>query len=229
MTNFVYIIFGILPSIIWLLFYLKKDTHPEPKSLVLKIFFYGMVAALPAAFLEKGIFEIFKKIILSPSSRVILNSFIGVAMIEEVIKYLVVRWGVLKNPEFDEPIDAVLYMVIAALGFAASENILILFQLLSSLLLSQTFFILILRFLGATFLHALCSGTVGVWLALSFLNHRKEKSKLPFLGLGIAVFLHGLYNFSIIKGGIGLLIPIAILISLALFISSGIKRLKKRK
>jgi len=229
MSNLIYIIFGILPSILWLLFYLKKDTHPEPKLMVLKIFFYGVLAALPAGFLEKGIFEVFKKIILSPSSRVILNGFIGVALIEEIIKYLVVKGKVLNDPEFDEPVDAVFYMMIAALGFAASENILILLQLQSTLLLSQTLSILILRFLGATFLHALCSGTVGFWLALSFLHYRREGFKLPFPGLGIAIFLHGLYNFSIIKGGLMLLIPIAILISLALFVSSGLKRLKKMK
>ena len=118
-----YIIFGVLPSIIWLLFYLRKDVHPEPKLEVIKIFFYGMLIAIPAVFLEMGIFKGFDKIggwmALSPFLITIFNTFIGVALIEEVLKYLVVREKVLKNPEFDEPIDAVLYMIIAALGFAA--------------------------------------------------------------------------------------------------------------
>ena len=51
-----YIILGILPSLIWLAFYLKKDVHPEPKSEVLKIFFYGALVTIPAFFLEKGLF-----------------------------------------------------------------------------------------------------------------------------------------------------------------------------
>ena len=50
----IYIIFGLAPSIIWLLFYLRKDSHPESNRMVLKIFFYGMLAALPAVFLEIG-------------------------------------------------------------------------------------------------------------------------------------------------------------------------------
>ncbi len=50
-----YIFLGILPSIIWLLYYLKKDTHPEPRLMILKIFFWGMLSALPAIFIEKGI------------------------------------------------------------------------------------------------------------------------------------------------------------------------------
>lgn len=220
-----YIIFGALPSIIWLLFYLRKDTHPEPKLQVIKIFLYGMLVALPAIFFEKGIFEIFKNMSLFLQ---FLNHFIGVATIEEFLKYLIVKEKALKDPEFDEPIDAMLYMIIAALGFAAVENILILSQLPSTPFLHQAFFILVVRFLGATFLHALCSGTVGFWLALSFLDYQKKgKLKFPSLGLGIAIFLHGLYNFSIIKGGLWFLIPFAILISLALFVSFGFKKLKK--
>jgi len=228
MNYLIYITFGVLPSIIWLLFYLRKDVHPEPKLQVLKIFFYGMLIALPAVFLERGLFEEFKKIPLSPFFRTLLNTFVGVALIEEVLKYLVVKEKVLNDPEFDEPIDAILYMMIAALGFAASENILILFQL-RSFLFSQALSVLALRFLGATFLHALSSGTVGFWLALSFLDHRREKLRLPILGLGMATLLHGLFNFSIIKGGAWSLISVLILMGLAIFVSLGFKKLKKMK
>jgi len=229
-----YILFGVLPSIIWLLFYLRKDVHPESNRMVLKIFFYGMLVAIPAVFLEMGIFKGFDKLgnllVLSPFLITILNTFIGVAMIEEVLKYLVVREKVLKNPEFDEPIDAMLYMIIAALGFAALENILILFRLGPGFLISRAIEISALRFLGATFLHALCSGTVGYFLALSFFETKKRMVLLS-LGLGISIVLHGFYNFAIleIEGAAQFLIPIIILIGLAVFLSFGFKKLKKLK
>ena len=124
-----YIIFGVIPSIIWLLFYLKKDVHPESNRMVLKIFFMGMLVAVPAVFLEIGIFKTFDAFNLPPLLLAILNTFVGVALVEELLKYLVVRNQVLSHKEYDEPIDAMLYMIIAALGFAALENILILFQL----------------------------------------------------------------------------------------------------
>ena len=223
-----YIVFGVLPSIIWLLFYLRKDVHPESNQMVLKIFFYGMLAALPAVFLEMGIFQEFGKLNLSPFLIVILNTFIGVALIEESLKYLVVREKVVNDPEFDEPVDAMLYMIIAALGFVALENILILFRLGPAFLFGQALGISALRFLGATFLHALCSGVVGYFLALSFFE-TKNRTKLLALGLGIAVALHGLYNFSIIEieGNLRFLIPGIILMSLAIFVSLSFKRLKK--
>lgn len=222
-----YIFLGTLPSIIWLFFYLQKDRKPEPKSMVIKVFFYGMLAALPAVFIEKGISIELQKLSLSSSLMLFLNTFLGIAPIEEGLKYLVVRGKVLKSKEFDEPIDAMLYMIIAALGFAAFENILILFQITKSLPLSQALFILILRFWGATLLHALCSAVVGFYLALSFLKYQREKLRLITLSLIMAICLHGLYNFFIMKGGIGFFIPIAVLISSAIFVSLGFKRLEK--
>ena len=224
------IIFGVLPSLIWLLFYLRKDQHPESNPMVIKIFFYGMLAAIPAIFLEMGIFQVLAKLHLPLIYLAVLNTFLGVALIEEVMKFLVIKEKVLESAEFDEPIDALLYMIIAALGFAASENILILLGLGSELLLPQALEISALRFLGATFLHALCSGTVGYFLALAIFE-TKKRLRLISLGLLISVALHGFYNFSImeIEGTLKFLIPLIILISLAIFLIFGFKKLEKMK
>ncbi len=222
MNYLIYIPFGLLPSIIWLLFYLKKDAHPESNAIVLKIFFYGMLAAVVAAFLELGIF----KLLVNP----ILTTFVGVALIEETVKYLVVRFSVLRSRAFDEPLDAMIYMIIAALGFAALENLLILYSFEPGFQLWETFAFSTFRFVGATFLHALCSGAVGYFLARSLYDSKK---RLWLLGLGLvaAVFLHGAYNFSImnIEGLQRFIIPIIILTALALFVSWGFKKLKNVK
>jgi RsiW-degrading membrane proteinase PrsW (M82 family) len=225
-----YIFFGVLPSLIWLLFYLRKDSHPESNQMVLKIFFYGILAALPAILLEMGILKVFTELKLSLILLTFLNVFIGIALVEELLKYLVVRKKVLDHPEFDEPIDVMLYMIIAALGFAAAENILILFSLGPAFLFGEVFTISVLRFLGATFLHALCSGTLGYFLALSIFE-TKKRSVLLIIGVGIATLLHGLYNFSImeLERIFSWLIPIVILISLAIFLTFAFKRLKKIK
>ena len=224
------IIFGVLPSIIWLLFYLRKDVHPESKSMVIKIFFFGMLAALPAIFLEMGIFKTFSKLNLPLIYLAGLNTFLGVALIEEMLKFLVVKVKVLSNAEFDEPVDAILYMIIAALGFAGAENILILFNQGTNLLLPQALKISAVRFLGATFLHALTSGTVGYFLALS-LFETKKRLKLISLGLLISTLLHGLYNFSIMEmeESLKLLIPLAILTGLATFVIWSFKRFQRLK
>ncbi len=224
------IIFGVLPSIIWLLFYLRKDRHPESNPMVLKIFFYGMLVALPAVFLEIGAFKFFSQFNLPVFFVTFLNTFIGVALIEETLKYLVVKEKILNSAEFDEPVDVVLYMIIAALGFAALENILILFPLGPVFFFSKALSISVFRFLGATFLHALCSGLIGYFLALS-LFETKKREFFVVLGLGISILLHGLYNLYImeIEGVLKFSIPLIILIGLAIFLTSGFKKLHKMK
>jgi len=210
--------------------------------MILKIFLYGMLAALPAALIEMGVLKEFNRLNLFSAQLnffesgtnnflfSILNIFIGVALIEEFLKYLVVKGKVMNSPELDEPIDIVLYMIISALGFAASENILILFSLGSGFLFGTTLSISIFRFLGATFLHALCSGTFGYFLALSFFE-TKKRGKFLMSGLGIATILHGLYNFSIMemKGFWPVLTPILILLGLAVFLAFAFQKLKKIK
>ena len=228
MSYFIYIIAGVLPSAIWLLFYLRKDRHPESKRMILKIFLYGMIAALPVILIELGFLEMLSRVTLSLSPFIvsILYWFLGVAFIEEFVKYLVVRGKVVKHSAFDEPVDLMLYMMIAALGFAALENILYLLPLTPA----EVFPTSILRFFGATFLHALCSGTLGFFLALSFYQI-KHRGKLLLLGIVLAVVLHGAFNFYIIEteGTISFLMPIIILVGLAGFVTFGFKKLKKIK
>lgn len=230
MDNFLnyplYIFFGILPSILWLQFYLKKDARPEPKAMILKIFFYGAFSTIPAILLETIFFEGTRQLSLSPIIIFYLNVFLGVGLIEETLKFLVIKTKVLNNPEFDEPIDAMIYMIIAALGFAAAENLLILFPLQNPFL-GEIFEISFLRFLGATFLHTLGSAIVGYFIGLSFFE-KEKRNKLVFIGLSLAVMLHGFYNFFIIKieKGFNLLIAFTLLIITAVFISSAFKKLK---
>lgn len=219
MIYFLYL-FGFLPSIIWLFFYLRKDAHPESNRMILKIFFFGMLAAFFAIFLEKG----FQKIISSS----LLIIFLGGAFIEEYLKYLVVRWGVFRNSELDEPPDLLIYMIISALGFAALENILVLSNYHPILTPVKALEVMGWRFVSATFLHALCSGTLGYFLALSFFNVQQRK-KLFLVGLATVTILHGLYNWSIMRMG-GLekfLLPLLILIVLSLLVSFWFKKLKK--
>lgn len=229
MNHFILLFFGFAPSIIWLLFYLRKDAHPEPKTMVLKIFFYGMLITIPTAFLEQAFKLFFSNLGFFwpfPLLTLILYVFIGVALVEESFKYLVVKCKVLNNQEFDEPVDAMIYMIIAGLGFAALENILC---LIPSISLSEILGISALRFVGATFLHALCSGTIGFFLALSI--YEAKRKKLLMVGIILATFLHGLFNYSIIviEGSLKIIIPSLIIILLALFVSLGFKKLKKMK
>lgn len=247
MIYVIFVIFGLLPSIIWLLFYLRKDVHPESNKMILKVFFFGMLAAVLAAVIEMELFGAF--VFLGGGYTktflfFLFSEFIIIALVEETSKFLFVKEKVVNHWEFDEPVDAMIYMIIVALGFAALENTLVLFSnsgdYIISSVIQEAALISSFRFLGATFLHALASGTIGYFLALSFFKPAK-RLELILKGLIIATLLHGLFNISImviesgarednmIKFVSSFAFIIVLLSGLAFFVSRGFRKLKKLK
>lgn len=221
-----------LPSLIWLAFYLRKDKHPEPNKMVIKTFLWGVLMVPVAWILELGLSLVAeKKLILNK----LLFVIIGFAFIEEILKYLVVRFWVLKKSEFDEPVDAMIYMIISALGFAAAENIYLLSQIdIVNIPIATIIEFMVTRFLGATFLHALASGIIGYFLAASLLT--ASKIRKIFVGTGIlaATILHSLFNYIIIlnsqviiDGMMRNFYLLILLMTMAVIISAMFKKINK--
>ena len=208
-------------------FYYKKDLHPEPKHMILKVFILGMLAACLASVFEMAVLGIFKGTSLL---FVILESFLLIALVEELLKFLVVKIYVFTSPELDEPLDVMLYMVISALGFAFLENIILLFAADHPYTIAGAFNFILLRSVGAIFLHTLTSGVIGYFIALSFCSV-KNKKKLAGAGFFIAILLHGFYNLGIVMftGTLQYLIPAIIIIILAAFTTFGFIKLRKLK
>lgn len=225
--SYLFYIIGLLPSLIWLGFYLRNDVHPEPNKLIIKVFLLGIISGFLAIFLEMGAKSLIGYSRQASLIGSIVYIFFGIAAIEEAVKYLAVRVGVYKNIEFDEPLDILLYMIISALGFAALENILSLSTYHPFLTLKKTLEVVTTRFISTTFLHALTSAVFGYFIALSF-YHIRYRHLLFFTGFIVAVSLHSVYNFFIMKLE-DFLVPAIILILLALFISYAIKKVKKLK
>ncbi len=191
-TNTGYLLLTFLPPIFWLLFYLREDRHPEPKCLILMAFLGGMASAGLAIVLE--IVAIGQEGLLSLNENVIGNAFLiflVIGLIEEYVKYLPVKFLIERRKDFDESIDAMIYMMTSALGFAALENALFIFPLLHSNL-GLGLEVTANRFLGANLLHALSSGIVGFFLARAWFHpHRRH---FIFIGVVLAGILHALFN-----------------------------------
>ena len=231
----IYIIFGMLPSLTWLFYYLRKDVHPEPKKMIIKIFLWGAFITLPVFFIQIGLKCLLDKMAVDYLTYNLIYWFLIIAFSEEFFKYLVIRVKVIYSPYLDEPLDIMLYMVIAALGFSALENILYLFapaeQMSLNQIISRTLAIDFIRFIGATFLHTLCSAVIGYFLALSICEKRVRSSVYIAVGILMATILHGLYNFSImtLEGYMRFAIPVIIILTLAFLVFAGFERLKKMK
>ncbi len=237
-SHFIALFLGILPSAIWLAFYLQKDIHPEPKKWLFLVFLAGMAIAPLVTVVEWQAIIFFNflnsvsPIIFSTLFRDIATVFIAIAAIEEFFKYLVVRLAMRKNPVFDEPADAMIYMIVSALGFSAIENIIVMYSYAPNIFADPALplMVLALRFIGATFLHTLTSGIIGFYYALSLAktaNTDSGKNLSLIKGFAVAIFLHGLFNYFIVisKESVVIYFSIPLLIILV-FISKDFKILQ---
>ena len=194
LVNILLITLGLIPSLIWLSFYARKDCHPEPKNLLAQTFLMGIIIA-PLAIILQWSFAELASTITGVSQAMTQNSsyfFLWAAVVEEVIKFYAVRLLIMRNPEFDEPIDAMIYMITAGLGFAAMENILAMHGVFPDGT-QATLTTWALRFTGATLLHALSSGLLGYFLAMSWF-FRDHKKKLIVIGVIMATIFHFTFN-----------------------------------
>jgi len=201
MNFLLYLLFGFLPSLIWLCYYLQKDNHPEPRIMIIKIFIYGMLIGPLAALLQFIIAWIIHpssigQLFLNLNQRTIfglINLAIVAPITEEFCKYLVVKKKVFNNPNFDEPVDSMVYFVVTALGFAAVENLLV-FSALRNGPMTAMISNVALRFISATLIHVLASATLGYFLAVAFFETKKRTTYF-IKGFGLAILFHASYNY----------------------------------
>ena len=128
---------------------------------------------------------------------VLLLIFIA-PLVEEISKYSIVHLTLNQNPILDEPVDGMIYVITAALGFAAIENVFAIFSYIplgSPGYLSQTLNFISLRFISAVALHGLASGIIGYFFAVYYFI--KKDARLILVGLLSAAIFHGIYNFLI--------------------------------
>lgn len=188
-TNFaIAFLSGLVPALFWVWFWLREDSKkPEPFFLIAIAFIAGMAVvpiALPLQEIAQSIYSGANKMVVW-------------VVVEELLKYTVGLVLIFWNQEVDEPIDMIIYMMMIALGFAALENALFVFNplvagdYLNSALTGG------FRFLGATLLHVLASGTVGAFIAFAYYQSKVRQVVAGTFGLFIAVLLHALFNFFI--------------------------------
>lgn len=176
---------ALVPAFFWVWFWLREDKlKPEPFFLIAITFIAGMAVVPMALPLQKLAIDLYS------GDNVVLVWVI----IEETLKYAVALAIVFWNQEVDEPIDMVIYLIVIALGFAALENALFIFNPLMAGDYLNSALTGGFRFLGATLLHVLASGTVGVFLALAYYKSRSKQIMAGNIGLFMAIMLHYLFN-----------------------------------
>ncbi len=191
---------GIIPAFVWLWFWLKEDVHPEPAKILTLAFLGGMITVLFVLPLQKIVFDLFTEYRLFSDFWWNNLQFSIWAGIEEVLKFVFVYLIALKNKKIaDEPVDDIIYLIVAALGFVTLENALFLVEPIRSGDLLGTLVNSNMRFIGASLVHIMSSATIGICMGLSFYKSALRKIEYTFFGIILAILLHTGFNLFIIN------------------------------
>jgi RsiW-degrading membrane proteinase PrsW (M82 family) len=179
---------ALLPGLAWLFYFYRLDRFDrEPAGLLLGTFAMGGLALLVAAPIECGLkARFFDGAPLDGlDARTKVAFLFGVvAPIEEALKILAAWAWVRRSPDFDEPMDGVLYAAAAALGFATAENLAFMASFGPQVVLG--------RGMLSCFLHASCSGVIGfAWSEVRFKGAPGFRFVFAF---AVAVLLHGIFD-----------------------------------
>ena len=218
--------FAVLPVVLILAFVYKKDKDKEPLMLLLSFFFKGIFSCFLVLMISKilGAFLPFmnKEVNMMTFTEVFLYAFVGVALVEEFCKWLMVYFGGYNHREFDEIYDILVYSIFVSLGFAFFENLLYVFN-------SGSLSIAILRAVSAIPGHACDAVFMGYYLSMAkqcriLKKFDKEKSFLV-KSIFIPAVLHGIYDFCLMSGRI-LFVLVFLVFVVYLYVIS-IKKLNK--
>jgi len=188
---FAALLVGLIPSLLWLFFWMREDaTHSEPRSLLAGCFFAGMLAVLLAIPIEQ---------FLAGLAHTESMKYIFWAATEEILKFVAVGCVALMTRYNDEPVDAMIYCIAVALGFAALENTLFVMTPLSHGDLASSIIHGNLRSIGATLVHVVSSSFIGFGLGLTFYRGRAMKFFFWAIALGAAIAVHASFNITVVS------------------------------
>jgi len=183
---------ALLPSLLIIIFVWRLDkVEKEPESVLLKAFVFGVLSVIPVIILEELVYIPINRLFPEGSAGfIILENFLGVALIEEWGKRGAAKLAVWKNPAFNYRFDAILYCVLSALGFATLENILYVFE--------NGVGTAILRALLSVPSHAIDGIMMGYFFGLAKMaeldGDKAGKRKYYLLSLIVPTIAHGLYD-----------------------------------
>lgn len=169
----------------------------EPRALLLKSFFLGMLAIIPPVIVQL-LAEMLGFNRHENIATTAFYAFIIVALSEELSKYAVLRLYAYPKKEFNEPFDGITYSVMIAMGFATLENIFYVFDGD----VERGVEVALLRMITAVPAHAADAVLMGYFAGLAKFRH--DGQSLLFTAIMVAVIAHGMYDFFLFIEHLGL-------------------------
>jgi RsiW-degrading membrane proteinase PrsW (M82 family) len=183
--------------------YVRDKYEREPLGLVVRIYLISMLTVIPAVILELAGSVAIEQTDPGPAlAQQAVLAFLVIALAEEGTKLGFLLWLAYRRAEFNEVYDGIVYAVAVGLGFATTENI---FYVLAGGSIGGGIAVAVFRAFTAVPGHALWGVMLGYFVGLAkFTPDRRDRWRLTLTGLGLAVFMHGLYDFFLLGMGVDL-------------------------
>lgn len=204
----------ILLVLFWAWYHYHKDRHlPEPVSYLFIAFLLGGVAygIGKLLYLGLGLLDLrFDAFLLADSDhlKLFLYATLAIGPIEEVAKLIPFLLVIRRFPEFDEPIDGIIYASFIALGFATVENI----QYLQFATATEA----LARGFAGPVVHIVFASIWGYYVGCACLN-RQRLLPTVVVAVGLTALLHGIYDYLVIALP-GYALPVSALLVLGLWL-----------
>lgn len=209
------LLLSLAPVLIIAFYIYNRDRYEkEPVPLLLKALFAGSLTILPVLIIEKLLLAVYK----GPEgiSEAAYTAFVVAGFTEECFKFLVLWLFFWRNKNFNEKFDGIVYGVYIALGFAAVENLIYVFQ--------GGFSVGIIRALTAVPAHALFGIMMGYNFGLARFNAKFRGLNLA--GAFVIPFIsHGAYDFLLMGNNLFLLLVFVPV--LVLYWITGFRKMRK--
>lgn len=163
--------------------------EPEPPLALASVFLLGAGATIPAVWVEKWAFE---QITGEPTlAETIALAFGAVALNEEFFKCAVLLLAAYPRAFFNEPLDGIVYSVMAAMGFATLEN----------LAYADRFGLetVLVRAITAVPAHLFFAILMGYFVGLAKFAAPEMRPRLLWRGFLLAAAMHGTYDLLILQ------------------------------
>lgn len=187
---------AVAPVILLCFFIYSRDRHKEPKTLLAKLFGFGLLSTIPVVIVELVVSIFFSTENSKTYVNLFINVFVSVAAVEEGFKWIFTKRVGYDGKEFDEIYDIIVYAVFVSLGFACLENILYVFN--------YGFSNALLRALTSIPGHTCFAIAMGFYLSkakIASLNgNKKLYKKNVILSLLVPMLFHTAYDFFAFAG-----------------------------
>ncbi len=215
------LILAVLPVYLLCIYIYKKDKDKEPKKLLGKLFIFGMISIIVAVILE-----LLLGIVFNPKDNTniiyqFISVLIGIAFIEEMCKWTILKLVAFNNKEFNHIYDMIVYSVYVSLGFAVVENVLY----VTSTGISTG----IVRALISVPGHACFAIFMGYYLGLAKINQvnnlKSKYNKNILLSIASPTLIHTIFDYLLLSQNVIFLVVFLIFLIIIYIIC--IKKIKK--